>query len=83
MNAGSGDEELGTGTQLLTEANARPSKHCGSQTCARPVIANTEGPGSGPDDRSARLREQRTYLGAGGSTRPWLLLCIKPRGLAP
>lgn len=69
MNAGSGDEELGTGTQLLTEANARPSKHCGSQTCARPVIANTEGPGSGPDDRSARRSRGPTLVRAAARGR--------------
>lgn len=77
-------EELGTGTPLLTETSdfgtdlerwgskvkAPLGEHRGSQTCARSAIANWEEPGAGPGDRSARLREQATYLGEGSSTRP-------------
>lgn len=37
----------------------------------------------GRDNRSARLREQTTYLGEGSSTRPWLRLGTKPRGMGP
>lgn len=39
--------------------------------------------GRGPDDRSAKPREEGAYLGKSSSTRPWLPLGSKPRGLAP
>lgn len=47
------------------------------------MIANAEESGRRPDNPSASLREQRTYLGEGSSTGPWLPLGIKPRGLGP
>lgn len=94
MNAGSGDEELETGTLLLPETSdfrtdLGQQSQCAAertlrrQACARTVIANAEEPGRGPDDMSARLREQRTYLSEGSTARPWLPLGSKPRGLEP